>query len=255
VNNLKASLTPSLPCAKAKPVLELGTSASLGQHSVLRCLSLRFKGRGSGWRWWGPSKAPVNQTVANESSLACCCPGEGELLDQRIAPALPAARPSPAARCAPGVPDPALLGFAHVGQNVGFLLYRHAGCRNARIRGQGSKKARRPVGLLGYRRPLPESFSGGMQKTAVSFARALNRRSSASRLWPHPLLLFDEPIRRPPIPWPARPHRGSDRHHQPHWRGACSVVVSPTLISNDPAASAQRVAMLYDGSLQVVRGH
>lgn len=86
--------------------------------------------------------------------------------------------------------NPALLGSLTVGENVGFLLYRHSRLSAREIR-QQVRLALESVGLGGIEDQLPGELSGGMQKR-VSFARALiqDPTQPPDRV---PLLLFDEP--------------------------------------------------------------
>jgi phospholipid/cholesterol/gamma-HCH transport system ATP-binding protein len=86
--------------------------------------------------------------------------------------------------------NPALLGSLSVGENVGFLLYRFSGLKEAEIR-ERVDQALEAVGLAGINNQMPGELSGGMQKR-VSFARALIQDPSQPRDRV-PLLLFDEP--------------------------------------------------------------
>jgi phospholipid/cholesterol/gamma-HCH transport system ATP-binding protein len=86
--------------------------------------------------------------------------------------------------------NPALLGSLTVGENVGFLLYRHSRLSEREIR-QQVREALEAVGLSGIEEQLPGELSGGMQKR-VSFARALIQDPTGNE-GQMPLLLFDEP--------------------------------------------------------------
>ena len=139
--------------------------------------------------------------------------------------------------------NPALLASLTVGENVGFLLYRHSKLPETEIR-QRVQRALEAVGLYGIENQLPGELSGGMQKR-VSFARALiDDPSNASGQ--HPLLLFDEPTAGLD---PVACTRIEDLIVKANQVAAgCSVVVSHVM--STIVRTAQRVAMLYDGRVQ-----
>jgi phospholipid/cholesterol/gamma-HCH transport system ATP-binding protein len=139
--------------------------------------------------------------------------------------------------------NPALLGSLTVGENVGFLLYRHSRLAEADIR-QRVQKALDAVGLHGIERLLPGELSGGMQKR-VSFARALIQDPSQ----PHdrvPLLLFDEPTAGLD---PVACTRIEDLIvRTTAMAEASSVVVSH--VHSTIARTGSRVLLLYDGQFR-----
>jgi len=138
-------------------------------------------------------------------------------------------------KCAPGVPEPRPLLVRSRGQNVGFLLYRHA--RLPEIAEDSRQGFRRPfeaVGPARHRRPAnPEAQRRHAENGELRLGPWIDR--PASRLASTPLLLFDEPDRRPRSGGLHPASRMLDRHHQPAWRGAASVVVSHVMRASDPA--------------------
>ncbi|NQV10115.1 MAG: ATP-binding cassette domain-containing protein [Cyanobacteria bacterium] len=240
MNNSKASLTPSPPC-KGQPVLEFGNlSMRWGSNTVLDGISLTLQ-EGERLAVVGPSGTGKSTVLRILAGLLL--PSEGELRINGIAQRyLRIDQPRP-----PDVrlvfQNPALLGSLTVGQNVGFLLYRHSRLPEREIRAR-VQKALEAVGLLGIETMLPGELSGGMQKR-VSFARALIDDPSQSS-GQHPLLLFDEPTAGLD---PVACTRIEDLIvTTSRLAGGCSVVVSHVM--STILRCAQRVAMLYDGRLQ-----
>jgi len=139
--------------------------------------------------------------------------------------------------------NPALLGSLTVGENVGFLLYRHSRLSDQEIR-QQVRTALDAVGLSGIEEQMPGELSGGMQKR-VSFARALiqdpTRKDDQM-----PLLLFDEPTAGLD---PVACTRIEDLIvRTTAVAQASSVVVSH--VHSTIERSGSRVVMLYDGQFR-----
>ncbi|MCT0200055.1 ATP-binding cassette domain-containing protein [Synechococcus sp. CS-1325] len=240
MNDKENPAPPSGP-SRSQPVVELvNLSMRWGSNTVLDDVNLTLL-EGERLAVVGPSGTGKSTVLRILAGLLL--PSDGELrvngIPQRY---LRIDQPHP-----PDVrlvfQNPALLASLTVGENVGFLLYRHSGLRDRDIRAR-VHQALEAVGLLGIENLLPGELSGGMQKR-VSFARALIEDPSRST-GQHPVLLFDEPTAGLD---PVACTRIEDLIvTSSRMAGGCSVVVSHVM--STILRSAERVAMLYDGRVQ-----
>jgi len=174
MNNLKASLTPSLPMPQRQPRYgTLATSAALGQQLGARWPQPDLQ-EGERWRLVGPSGTGKIKPCLRILRWPCCLHSEGELAGSTESPAAPAASTrAPAARCAPGCSRTRrLLRFAHGGAER-RLSASIATCRLPRTRDFAPGRSEGPWQALGSARHrkgqgYPESVSGGMQKTGAA---------------------------------------------------------------------------------------